>query len=233
MLSLARFVKGHWQLLALAAVLYALWDTDVVWPLRVMIVLFHELSHAAVALLTGGDVMELTINRREGGQVSFEGGSYFWTAMAGYLGSLLVGVFLFLMGVLTPLDRYVTAGLGIIILLTTVFFVRDWFAIAFMTATAVVLTAMGWKLPSQVSDLFLRVIGLMSMLYVPWDIATDTIFTRNRLSLSASDAQAIAYQLGLTEKVVGVLWVIVALLVTVLTLRVALRSPSNLAFVRP
>ncbi|MCF2906468.1 M50 family metallopeptidase [Octadecabacter sp. CECT 8868] len=230
MRPLASFVKGHWQLLVLAALLFALWDTDYVWPLRVMIVLFHELSHAGIALLTGGEVLELTINRREGGQVSFRGGSYIWTAMAGYLGSLFIGVCLFLMGVHTRLDRYVTIGLGLIILLTTVLFVREWFAIAFMTVTAVALIAMGWKLPRQISDLFLRLIGLVSMLYVPWDIAVDTIFTGNRTSLMATDAQAIAYQLGLTEKIVGVLWVIVALTVTALTLRFALRSPSNLVF---
>ncbi|KAG1713659.1 hypothetical protein GQR58_002127 [Nymphon striatum] len=161
--------------------------------------------------------------------VRFSGGSYVWNAMAGYLGSLLIGVFLFLMAVLTPMDRIVTVVLGVLILVTTVFFVRDLFAVVFMTAMGVILILMGWALPSQISDLFLRLIGLVSMLYVPWDISTDTIFTANRASLYSSDAQAIAYQLGLTEKIVGVVWVVIALGVTFLTLRVALRWPSNLS----
>ena len=233
MSKLAGFVQGHWQLLVLAALLLTFWNTDVVWPLRVMIVLFHELSHAAVALLTGGEVVELTINRREGGLVTFRGGHYIWTVMAGYLGSLLIGMFLFLMGVRSRFDRAVTVALGGLILLTTVFFVREAFAVVFMVITGLVLIGVGWKLPAEVSDLFLRVIGLVSMLYVPWDIAQDTVFTANRASLMASDAQAIAYQLGLTEKTVGVLWVIVALCVTVLTLRIALGSPSNIGFRAP
>ncbi len=225
-----RFIKGHWQLIGLTVLLYVLWDTDVVWPLRVLIVLFHELSHAVVALSTGGEVLDLTVNRREGGQVTFRGGSFIWTAMAGYLGSLFIGVFLFLMAVTMRFDRIVTAALGVIILLTTALYVRELFAVIYMSLMGVVLVGVGWKLPAQVSDLLLRVMGLVSMLYVPWDIAVDTILTANRTSLQATDAQAVAYQLGLTEKIVGVLWVIVSFGVIAMTLRIALRHPSNLTF---
>lgn len=216
--------------MALTALVYLFWSSDVVWPLRILIVLFHELSHAFVALLTGGEVIDLTLFRREGGAVTFRGGNFFWTATAGYLGSLLIGVGLMIGAVFSRADRAIVMGLGAVILLTALLYVRDGFALIYMVGTGAAFLGVGWFLPHQVCDLLLRVIGLLSMIYVPWDIAVDTVFTANRMSLQVSDAAAIASRVWLTEGIVGTIWILLSLLIIAATARLTLRSPSNIAF---
>ncbi len=175
MKNVAQFLSGHWQLIVLTAVIYLLWNTDVIWPLRVLVVVFHELSHAAAALLTGGGVESISFSRNEGGVAWTRGGNRFVISTAGYLGSLLVGAGLFLAAVNTRADRGIAAGLGALLILTSLIYIRDLFPFAFAVLLGAVIIAAAWKLPAQISDLTLRVIGLVSMLYVPWDILSDTV----------------------------------------------------------
>lgn len=202
------------------------------WPLRVLVVVFHELSHAAAALLTGGMVESISFNKNEGGVAWTRGGSGFWISTAGYLGSLAIGAGLFLTAVTTRADRMVAAGVGAVLILTSLLYIRDLFPFAFAVLLGGAIIGMAWKLPAQVSDLTLRVIGLVSMLYVPWDIISDTILPSPNRGQSISDAARLAAQLSLTEWIVGVIWLIIALVVITATLRVALRQPSNISIGR-
>jgi len=90
------WVKGHWQLLALTALVMALWTTPVILPLKILVVFFHELSHGLAALLTGGEIVSLSVNPEQGGVTLMRGGSRFAILSAGYVGSLLFGVALLL-----------------------------------------------------------------------------------------------------------------------------------------
>ena len=56
------YLKSHWQLLAIIAVVFALWQTPVVVPLKILVVFLHELSHAVAAWLTGGSVEQISIS---------------------------------------------------------------------------------------------------------------------------------------------------------------------------
>jgi len=44
-------LRGHWQLIALVAAVFALWQTPVIIPLKILIVFLHELSHAAMTAM--------------------------------------------------------------------------------------------------------------------------------------------------------------------------------------
>ena len=61
------YLRGHWQIFAILAVVFALWATPVVLPLKLLVVFFHELSHALVAILTGGRVESFSVDFRQGG----------------------------------------------------------------------------------------------------------------------------------------------------------------------
>nr|WP_268821564.1 M50 family metallopeptidase [Octadecabacter dasysiphoniae] len=215
-------------MIVLTAMIYALWGTDVIWPLRVLVVVFHEISHAAAALLTGGSVESISFSRNEGGVAWTRGGNGFVISTAGYLGSLLIGAGLFLAAVNTRADRGVAAGVGALLIAVSVIYIRDLFPFVFAALLGGAIIGMAWKLPAQLSDLSLRVIGFVSMLYVPWDIITDTIFPSPYRGPNMSDAERIATQTGLTEGIVGILWLIIALAVIFATLRIALRHPSNI-----
>jgi len=126
-------------LFLLTTVIFVLWDTDLIWPFRVLVVLFHEISHGAAAFLTGGALVELTFHGNEGGLAWTRGGNRFVVASAGYLGSLVIGAGLFLAAIRGGMDRGVAGGLGVVLILVTLFYVRDLFPFIFTTVIGLAL----------------------------------------------------------------------------------------------
>jgi hypothetical protein len=218
------FVKGHWQLIALIAVIFGLWSTPVMVPLKIIVVLLHELSHGLAALLTGGSIEQLTISPEQGGQALTRGGSRFFILTAGYLGSLLLGMGLLFAALRSKADRAVVAGLGVLLLVVSVLYLRGMFALLFCVGLAVVLLAMARWLDHRANDLVLRVIGLTSMVYVPFDIFSDTI-ARSHLR---SDAWMMANEFGGTTMLWGGLWLVLSLVSIGVALKSLLGQESNI-----
>ena len=221
MTAIVRLIRAHWQLLALTALIFALWSTPVVLPLKLLVVLFHELSHATMALLTGGRVESLSVNFRQGGEVWTRGGSRVLILSAGYLGSLLIGTALFLAALRSRTDRIVLGALGAVLVVTLVLYVRDVAAILIVGGTGAALLAAARILPARACDLALRVIGLTSMIYVPYDIFDDTL----RRSAERSDARMLAEEVGGPTILWGTLWLVAALAVIWLALRTLRTRP--------
>ncbi|WP_209017425.1 M50 family metallopeptidase [Roseibium aggregatum] len=221
-------LKGHWQLMAITLVLFLLWNSPVVVPLKILIVFLHELSHAIATVLTGGSVEDLSLSAQQGGHVLSRGGNRFITLSAGYLGSLLIGTGLFLIALHTHLDRMVTAAFGGLTLLVTALYIRDWFPLVFCTLTGLGMLAIARYLSLEINDLVLRVIGLASMIYVPFDIFDDTI----RRSGLRSDAYMLAEEFGGPTIFWGGLWLAASLAVIYYCLRNQLGESSNIAFGR-
>lgn len=220
------YLRGHWQLLAITAVVFALWSTPVVLPLKFLVVFFHELSHALMAMLTGGRVESLSVNFQQGGEVWTRGGSRFLTLTAGYLGSLLIGVGLLLIALRSRMDKAVLAGIGVVMLVVLVLYVRDIPAIIICGLTGAALIAASRFFSEQICDLILRVIGLSSLIFVPYDIWDDVI----RRSYLRSDARMLAEEIGGTTMIWGGLWFLVSLAVIYWCLRHGLGRDSNLHF---
>ena len=78
--------------------LWLLWDTVLIYPLKVFVVLLHEISHGAMAILTGGQIDRIVLDPYQGGACYCPGGSAFLTLSAGYLGSLAWGGLLLTLG---------------------------------------------------------------------------------------------------------------------------------------
>ena len=133
--------RGHWQLAGLTLLIVALWQSPVLLPLRILVVFFHELSHALATIATGGTVVAMSINAMEGGQVTSLGGNRFLALSAGYTGSLLIGVALVVLAVRTSLDRLTVGLLGVIMLLVAAAYLRDAFALAFTGAAGAALAS--------------------------------------------------------------------------------------------
>ncbi|MGR3637688.1 MAG: M50 family metallopeptidase [Shimia sp.] len=229
MRKLWTFFLGHWQLLGLTLAVALLWHTDFVLPLRVLTVFLHELSHAITVLATGGEVLSLTLNPNEGGLVMARGGSRFLSLSAGYLGTLVIGSALFLIALRTHWDRTVVGLFGIVTLLVAAFYVRDLFALAFVTGTGLAMLASERYFSLQINDMVLRTIGLTSMIYAPLDIFDDTI-ARAHLR---SDARMLAEEFGGTTMMWGGMWLLISLAAIGLTLRFGLVRPSNIALRGP
>ncbi len=68
------------------------------YPLTLLVTFLHELSHALVALATGGEVLSLRINPDGSGLCYTAGGNELAVSAAGYLGSILLGNLLLSVG---------------------------------------------------------------------------------------------------------------------------------------
>lgn len=219
-----KILKGHWQLILIAVVVFALWDTPVVFPLKILVVFMHEMSHGLAAVLSGGSIEAISLSVQQGGHAITRGGNLFLILSAGYLGSLVLGVMLLLVALRTHADRAVLGLFGVITLLVTLLYIRDPFPLLFCTATGAAMLATARFLSRPVNDFVLRVIGLTSVIYVPYDIFSDTI-ARSQLR---SDAYMLAEQFGGPTVFWGGLWLLLSLTVIGFSIRFALGRDSNL-----
>lgn len=215
-------------MLVLTALVFALWQTPVVLPLKLLVVFFHELSHGLAALSTGGQIESLTLTADQGGLAVTRGGSAIAILSAGYLGSLLIGLLIFAVALRSKADRVALALLGGVILLVAVLYVREPFALAFALAAGALMLAGARWLPTVAADLILRFIGLASMIYAPYDILSDTIL---RAHLH-SDARLLAEEVGGATLLWGGLWLILSLAVIGLAMRLFAGQSSNLLLPR-
>lgn len=223
-----RLIKGHWQLIAITALVFVLWTTPVVLPVKIMVVFLHELSHGLAAVLTGGEIVEIALSPQQGGHAITRGGSAFLILSAGYMGSLLLGAALLLVALRTQADRAVLALLGIVTLAVTAFYIRAPFAVLFCVGAGLGMLGVARYLGRDMADMVLRVIGLTSLIYVPYDIFDDTIAR----SGEPSDAWLLAQTVGGPTVIWGGLWLVLSLGVIGWCLRHGIGRKSNLTFRR-
>jgi len=203
-----------------ALVALLLWDTAVVYPLKILVVLLHEISHGLAAVATGGAIERIELSANEGGVCVTRGGSRFLILSAGYLGSLVWGALLLVLGARTRLDRPVVGLLGFGLLAVTVVYVRSLFGFTYGVLAGAALVAVAVALPDAASDALLRLLGVVSCLYVVRDIASDLLLR----DIPGSDANALANLTGIPGVVWGGVWIAAAVLCVVLALRASLKG---------
>ncbi|NIR46377.1 MAG: M50 family metallopeptidase [Gemmatimonadetes bacterium] len=190
-------------------VLWVLWNTPFVYPIKIFVVLLHEVSHGVMALATGGAIERITISAAQGGMCQCSGGSPFLILSAGYLGSLLFGAL-----ILWPargqgiVPRAAAATIGVVVVIATALWVRNAFGLMFGFGFGGLLIAAARQLPEQGNAMLLTVLGLTSCLYAILDIKSD-ILDRPNLP---SDARMLAELTGIPTVVWGMLWIAAALL---------------------
>jgi hypothetical protein len=223
------FANVDWRVLAglvgLMVPIGLLWSTSLLYPLKILVVFFHEISHGLVAVATGGSIDRIEVVAAEGGLCVTRGGSRFLTLSAGYLGSLVWGGVLLVLASRTRLDRVLAAVLGGILVLVAIAFVRPIasFGFVFGLLSGLALVASGIFLPEVVNDTLLRIFGLTSCFYALLDIKSD-ILDRPQVR---SDAVMLAEVTKIPGVVWGVIWIAVALLASFVFLCVACKKKSR------
>jgi hypothetical protein len=198
------------------ALLWALWETVAVYPLKIFVVLLHELSHAIAVWVTGGIVERITLDPRQGGVTFASGGSAFLALSAGYLGSLLWGCLLVVVAHLKRVHAgWVIAATGALVLELTLLYLSGPFALAFGVLFGATLLAAGWKLPELWNRRLVLVLGMTSCLYAVLDIKSDVL---DRPTLP-SDAAMLAELTGWPTLLWGLLWIALAVGVCALLFR--------------
>jgi hypothetical protein len=213
----ARFIAGFG---AYFAALWLLWNTPVVYPIKIFVVLLHELSHGAMAAATGGSIVAIAISPDQGGICQCPGGNAFLTLSAGYLGSLLWGVGMLLMALRgVRWSRIGLAVLALVVGAATLLFVRNMFGVIFGLAFSAGLGAAAYYLTGEASVIVLTGLGLTSCLYAILDIQSDVV-ARSHLE---SDAHMLWELTGIPTALWGVLWIGVGVLACWWLLRWAYR----------
>jgi hypothetical protein len=207
------FVAGF---AAYFAALWLLWATPVVYPLKIFVVLLHELSHALAGLATGGDIESIVLTPNEGGATFVRGGSPFLMLSAGYLGSLAWGLIL-LEAARAPARwlRLIVGATGGLMMAVALFFVRNIFGLVFSLAFGAALVLASRRLRPAANAALLTVLGLTSSLYALLDIRSDILQRPD----AESDAHMLAQLTGIPTLVWGVLWGGIALLASIVAVR--------------
>ncbi|MBI4540903.1 MAG: M50 family metallopeptidase [Gemmatimonadetes bacterium] len=201
--------------------LWILWETPVVYPLKVFVVFLHELSHGVVAVATGGAIQHILLTQDQGGVCVCPGGNAFLTLSAGYLGSLAWGALL-LTAARAPRRwlRGIVAGIGAVVLALTLLYVRSLFGVLFGLAFGAALVAAGRFLSPPACSSVLAALGLTSCLYAILDIKSDVL---DRPEV-ASDARMLAELTGVPTLVWGILWIGAAMALSAWLFRRAYRA---------
>lgn len=209
-------------LVVLVFLILYLWDSWAVYPLKMLVVFFHELSHAAMAVATGGELLEINLSPEQGGMTKTSGGIPELILTAGYLGSLICGGALMVLASRTGASRLLMMFLGAMILITGSVFVRPVMGFGFLYCMAAgfgcLLAAMYWN--AWANGMLLKVIGLTSCLYVIPDIQRDGAALGTGFP---SDAEQLAALTNIPRLVWVSIWVVLALVLTALFLLMATR----------
>jgi len=212
-------------LLLLCLPVLLLWHTPLVYPLKILVVFLHELSHGLMAVLTGGQITRIELSALEGGLCFTAGGNRFLILSAGYLGSLLWGGALLIGASRSRLSRAITLSLGALLLAVALLYVRPLisFGLLFALLAGLGLLYCGLKLGERANGYLLKFIGLTSTLYVPQDIFSDTVL---RLGLP-SDARLLAELTGAPTLMTGLIWMLSSLGLGIVLLLLACRRTAG------
>lgn len=213
------------KLLGVFVVVALLWRTPVVAPLKILVVLLHEISHGLAAVLTGGEISHIEVNANQGGVAYTRGGSRFAILSAGYLGSMFWGGVIVLLAARTRYDRAMSIGIGLAVGIITLLFIRSWFGFGFAIFFSIAMVAAGWKLSHDANELILKTIGVTSLLYAPLDIFDDVI-ARTGIG---SDADKLAELTHLPSVLWGTIWIALSLAATAVFFYLSVRKPRAAA----
>ena len=218
--------KRYFALFIIFVGIALLWNTVLMYPLKLFVVFMHEVSHGLAAIATGGEIVKIEVNQYQGGMALTKGGSRFWTLTAGYLGSLLWGGIILLFAARTHLDKGISVLIGIGMIVISIGFGSDIFTYIFGIGFGVVLILFGIFLPEVVNDWMLRIIGVTSCLYAILDIKSD-VLDRSHLQ---SDARMLSEEIGVfSTEVWGIFWIFIAIVLTISFIYISGKPTSSTA----
>ncbi|KAH9069419.1 peptidase M50B-like-domain-containing protein [Lactarius deliciosus] len=179
----------------------------IIYPFKLLTVGFHEMSHAFMGVLTCAHIHSIELDPDEGGATTMSGGIAWLTLPAGYLGSGLIGAALIACGFDTDASKVASLVLAVFFLFTLWWARRNlltWVLLLGMSGLIILF----WFVKGGVALRYLVLfIGVMSCMYVLWDVIDDTIARK----VNSSDASAFAKICGcFPSQVWGVIWLLIA-----------------------
>lgn len=215
--------RTRWALVIAGFAFVLLWDQAWLAPLRLFVVLLHESGHALATVLTGGEVLALTVGLDESGAVLSRGGWELLILNSGYLGSLLWGRALLALAFRAP--KPTTIGLGVFFLAAALLWARPLVSFGFVWTAicgAALLTLGRWA-SARVLTPVLASLGVFSLLYALGDVVSDVLLRPG----APSDARFLAERTGVPTLVWGLGWTVISLWVLWAALGISGRASGS------
>lgn len=182
------------------------WDSFIVYPVKLFVVLIHEISHAIIAVLSGGTVDKIFLSENLYGITYTKGGNLLLISSAGYLGSLVIGISLLISGYKRIFGKWFTSLLSAVILVSSINLISNGMIVFFSLIISLIFYISPRYFHAALNSFILKFIGLVSIFYVVTDIKDDLITTKIR----ETDTQIIEYLTGIPAIVIGFIWLIIS-----------------------
>ena len=199
---------------------YCFYNSYFVFPIKLLVVFLHEIGHTIAAYLTGGKVNYLTFNLNLSGKTIIEKGNSIFIASSGYLGSLLIGIFLYLSSYSEKLKKWFLNILFFLVLIITINLVKGGLQIFLGLLVSALFFIIPRYLPNRISNLILRFVGLASCLYVLADIKEDLLTS----TLRETDTQILEYITGISSTLIGFFWLLISILAIFFLFRYSIKK---------
>lgn len=191
------------------------WNSFIIYPIKLFVVLTHEMSHGIAAILSGGRLDSILITSSLGGESRTIDGNKFIIASAGYLGSLLFGVFLYISGHIVNFRKLFSIILAVLLILFAANYLEGNLGKIASVLFASLFIIAPIYFPQFVNSILYKLLGLISMFYVAIDIKEDVLTNLYR----PSDAQYIAALTSVSVTVWGILWLGISIAIIFFLLR--------------
>jgi hypothetical protein len=209
-----------WALFLTSLPIIYFWDSSVVYPVKLFVVLLHEVSHGLAAIVSGGSVVKIEISTNLGGLCHIRGGWPFLVLTAGYLGSMCWGGLILITASRTKAARFISLFIGSAVLLITAFYIRNMAGLIFGILFSAVMIGLGRYATVEINRAVLKMIGLISVLYPIIDIKDDLISRQ----VARSDATMFADRYFGTPLMWGLIWGILAVFLAFTFIRMSIEN---------
>ncbi len=182
------------------------WNSVAIFPIKLLVIFFHEISHALAVIFTGGNVLSFDIFLNLSGGVVSENGNEFFIASAGYLGSLIFGLLIFI----SPNGKFrliIPTIISALIILFTANFLKDGITIAYLFGFAVLFFVSPKYFNKQLNNWLMKIIGLIASIYIVLDIKEDLL----TLVYRETDTQKLEMITNVPAIFWGLLWFVITI----------------------
>jgi len=225
----SRLDVGKLTLLAvLVAVGLLFWDSPVLTPVKLLVVMGHESGHALATLLAGGKVQRVLLAADQSGACLSALPPGAWPTIlvysAGYVGSAIAGAVLLVLAFRFRLARGVLAAYAVWLAAMGFVVAGNAFTVAFCLGMALVLGATARWLPLLGVRVLVLFLAAFTGLYALFDLRDDLW---NSAVRAQSDAALLALHTPLPAFFWAVLWSMISIAVLGWGALVSLRSRPN------
>ncbi|MFH1051461.1 MAG: M50 family metallopeptidase [bacterium] len=148
----------------------------ILYPFTILGTWFHEMGHGLTALLFGGDFYYIKIQPDGSGIAVYAGALYLgnfgraFVAAGGPFGPTIAGALIIAATKKEKISFYLLPALGIILLLSVLFYIRSFFGIMIITLFGIIFLYISFKTDTKWKLLTLQLLGVQSCLSVYMNI---------------------------------------------------------------